>query len=597
MSIKNKIETPVNKLSEFKISQKVSSFKYEPLKNAKSFTVHPYYVKYLNISSEKIENIKPIQNKLVLKDVNILNKLTSVNLPNQKVKSSFGSTNINIPVGLNTPITLDLKYQETIVDEKDFYKKNENNTDSLQSNTHILNNNNLQTNDVVKENTKLFEMGNEIVFYPDINNKKYSNLVEQIVKPTYSEYNSIVTLSEEELKKQELEKQELEKQELEKQELEKQELEKQELEKQRQLEIKKQEAAFVRKIDLELERQELLKVEKENKINELKIHLEYIESLRKNKEDKQKQFGEVPNNNIICSEKSYITSTIISKPVEILNNVKKPGNSLIKPGNSLIKPGNSLIKPGNSLIKPKKIPLVTIIVPMYNVELYIKDCIISLLNQSYGNIEIILVDDYSIDNTKKIADEFGKKYPLKIKVIPNQKNMGTYKSINNGIVNSSGDYITIIGSDDQFTINKVEEQANILTNHLKYVACFCEYKRVHYKTKSVLVKDVGESTIMFRRTIIEKIGYYDSVRFGADSEYRDRIKAVYGKKAMCIINAVLYLALFRPNSLISSGKSIKGSVFRVQYRKNYLNWHTSRKNLYMAYPLEKRPFKVANELL
>ena len=349
-----------------------------------------------------------------------------------------------------------------------------------------------------------------------------------------------------------------------------------ELEKQRQLEIKKQEAAFVRKIDLELERQELLKVEKENKINERKIHLEYIESLRKNKEDKQKQFGEVPNNNIICSEKSYITSTIISKPVEILNNVKKPGNSLIK---------------------PKKIPLVTIIVPMYNVELYIKDCIISLLNQSYGNIEIILVDDCSIDNTKKIADKFGEKYPLKIKVIPNQKNMGTYKSINNGIVNSSGDYITIIGSDDQFTINKVEEQANILTNHLKYVACFCEYKRVHYKTKRVLVKDVGESTIMFRRTIIEKIGYYDSVRFGADSEYRDRINAVYGKKAMCIINAVLYLALFRPNSLISSGKSIKGSVFRVQYRQNYLNWHTRRKNLYMAYPLQKRPFKVANELL
>jgi glycosyltransferase involved in cell wall biosynthesis len=243
------------------------------------------------------------------------------------------------------------------------------------------------------------------------------------------------------------------------------------------------------------------------------------------------------------------------------------------------------------------IPVVTIIVPMYNVELYIKDCILSLLNQSYDNIEIILVDDCSIDNTKKIAEYFYEKYPLKIKVIHNQKNIGTYKSINRGIINSSGEYITIIGSDDQFTINKVKDQVNILKKYLKYVACFCKYKRIHYKTNKVLVKDVGESTIMFRRKIIEKIGYYDSVRFGADSEYRDRIRAVYGKKAMYITNDVLYLALFRPNSLISSGKSIQGSIFRIQYRENYSKWHRYCRKLYMEYPLLKRKFNVSNELL
>ena len=102
---------------------------------------------------------------------------------------------------------------------------------------------------------------------------------------------------------------------------------------------------------------------------------------------------------------------------------------------------------------------------------------------------------------------------------------------------------------------------------------------------------------MFRRKIIEKIGYYDSVRFGADSEYYNRIKVVYGNNAICIINDVLYLALFRPNSLISSRKSNSRSIIRVKYKKNYLNWHKMYKNLYIAYPLKKRPFKVSNELL
>jgi hypothetical protein len=351
-----------------------------------------------------------------------------------------------------------------------------------------------------------------------------------------------------------------------------------ELEKQKQLELERQiQLEFERQIQLEFEKQKQLELEKENKIN-----LEYIEDLKKNKEYKQKQLDIIEFNKI--TEKSYITNTIISKQPEKINKLKN-FDSYLHYCTSTI------------LLKNKVIPLVTIIVPMYNVELYINNCIISLLNQSYDNIEIILVDDCSIDNTKKIADDFGEKYPLKIKVIHNQKNMGTYKSINNGIVISSGEYITIIGADDQFTVNKVEKQVKILISNLNYVACFCEYKRIHYITKKVLLKNVGESTIMFRRKIIEKIGYYDSVRFGADSEYYDRIKAVYGKNRTFIIKNVLYLALYRPNSLISSGISIDGSIFRSDYIKKYSNWHNICKNLYIEYPLQNRPFEVANELL
>ena len=244
-----------------------------------------------------------------------------------------------------------------------------------------------------------------------------------------------------------------------------------------------------------------------------------------------------------------------------------------------------------------EIPKVTIIVPMYNVELYIKECVLSLINQEYLNIEIILVNDCSTDNTRKIINDLMYEYSDKIKIIDNSKNIGTYISINLGIINSTGDYITIIGADDKFTLDKVKKQVKILKNK-KIVACYCQYERRDYITNKLLLKDVGESTIMFKRSILKKIGYYDSVRFGADSEYRDRIRTVYGLKAVQTINKVMYIALFRPNSLTSSGKSKNGSILRKIYKANYTKWHKKKSfNLYIPFPLIKRPFCVPDELL
>ena len=233
---------------------------------------------------------------------------------------------------------------------------------------------------------------------------------------------------------------------------------------------------------------------------------------------------------------------------------------------------------------------------MYNVELYIKKCVMSLINQDYTNIEIILVNDNSSDNTIKISEQLKEDYPNKIKLINNNINVGTYISINNAIVNSIGEYITIIGADDIFTQNKVKEQVQILKNK-KLVACYCKFERRDYKTDNLLMTDVGESTIMFKREIIDKIGYYDSVRFGGDSEYRDRIKKIYSNSAINIIPKVMYIALCRPNSLTTSGITNKRSIFRTIYKKNYTYWHNQNKNLYVSFPLIKRTFTVPKELL
>ena len=87
----------------------------------------------------------------------------------------------------------------------------------------------------------------------------------------------------------------------------------------------------------------------------------------------------------------------------------------------------------------KNKPIISVIVPVYNVEKYIKKGIESLLAQSYQNIEIILVDDGSPDNSPMILDQYTKK-DSRIKVL-HQKNQGVSTARNNGIKMTNGEYI------------------------------------------------------------------------------------------------------------------------------------------------------------
>ena len=90
--------------------------------------------------------------------------------------------------------------------------------------------------------------------------------------------------------------------------------------------------------------------------------------------------------------------------------------------------------------------LISIIVPIYNVEKYLKKCIDSLINQTYKNIEIILVDDESPDNCGRICDEYAR-LDNRIKVI-HQNNSGVGKARENGMDIALGKYLTFVDSDD-----------------------------------------------------------------------------------------------------------------------------------------------------
>lgn len=101
---------------------------------------------------------------------------------------------------------------------------------------------------------------------------------------------------------------------------------------------------------------------------------------------------------------------------------------------------------------------VSIIVPIYNVERYLKQCIESLINQSLSNIEIILVDDGSPDNSGIIADEYVKK-DSRIKVI-HQNNHGLGPARNSGLKIAKGEYVGFVDSDDYVKPNMYKDLYN-----------------------------------------------------------------------------------------------------------------------------------------
>lgn len=103
-------------------------------------------------------------------------------------------------------------------------------------------------------------------------------------------------------------------------------------------------------------------------------------------------------------------------------------------------------------------PLVSLIIPVYNVELYIERCLLSALNQTYQNIELILVDDCGQDNSMTISQQIVKNHPngYKVRIIKQEYNKGPSVARNTGMDSAKGEYIYFLDSDDEITIDCID---------------------------------------------------------------------------------------------------------------------------------------------
>jgi len=141
-------------------------------------------------------------------------------------------------------------------------------------------------------------------------------------------------------------------------------------------------------------------------------------------------------------------------------------------------------------------PKVSIIIPTYNQSQYLEEAMESVLNQTYQNIEIIIVDDGSTDNTSEVVKSFDNK----IIYIP-QKNKGASSARNAGIKKAQGQYVAFLDSDDMWIKNKLEKQIKFIQNNpeigLLGTGCYqmvdinkMIYKKIFPAKNEILQKDL-----------------------------------------------------------------------------------------------------------
>ncbi len=148
---------------------------------------------------------------------------------------------------------------------------------------------------------------------------------------------------------------------------------------------------------------------------------------------------------------------------------------------------------------------VSIIIPIYNSRKHLKECLDSVINQTYKNLEIIIVDDHSTDNSLKLINTYHDK---RIHIIKLSKNQGTSIARNKGVEISTGDYLCFLDSDDYWSLDKIQKQVAFMKkNHYSFIYSNYSYlkgnkkKEVHVP-KSITYEEALKNTTIFTSTVM-----------------------------------------------------------------------------------------------
>lgn len=252
-----------------------------------------------------------------------------------------------------------------------------------------------------------------------------------------------------------------------------------------------------------------------------------------------------------------------------------------------------------------KYPKVSVVVTAFNAGDTIERSVISLLMQNYPDLEVVVCDDMSTDNTWDVLNNIKKQSPKSLKIIRLNVNGGTYLAKNVAIAESSGEIILFQDSDDYSHPERVMAQVLPLIKNEELMATRTKYLRFDPLTKKIVpvagfLAKYGFITLAVRREVFEEIGYFDAVRKAGDDEWFQRLVHFYGKDKICNLDLPLYLAELRSGSLIADMLKFNedGSVDQSSSvpRRDYVRIFSSRfkdksksrawyKNNFKPYPL------------
>ena len=207
--------------------------------------------------------------------------------------------------------------------------------------------------------------------------------------------------------------------------------------------------------------------------------------------------------------------------------------------------------------------LISIIVPIYNVENYLDRCLKSIINQSYKNLEIILVEDASTDHSQEIAEKY-RKIDERIKLLVHQKNAGLSAARNTGLANATGQYIGFVDSDDYIEEDMYQVLYELLEKNDADIS-ICGHKRITEKTVNTTENQKEDIKLYDSEGAIREILVGKTMdNFAWDKLFKKElfklIKFPLGKYTEDI--AIMYLLFHKANRIVETNKKKYNYVIR-----------------------------------
>lgn len=245
-------------------------------------------------------------------------------------------------------------------------------------------------------------------------------------------------------------------------------------------------------------------------------------------------------------------------------------------------------------------PRVSMLMTVYRRTELLDVAVASVLRQTYGDLELLIVDDCSPDDTLAhlycLAEQ-----DSRIRVLEMPDNRGTYAAKNWGLTKATGEYISFMDADDWTHPQRIERQVSVLRARRDAMAVLNSYLRVdaegHIDLRNTVLR-LGLITLLMRREVLERLGYFDPARLGSDSEYYSRLRSAFGDDAVVHDPAPTLFALKSAGTLTGGGedrldwRGARGPW--LKHRLAYQTWHRRMRAQgalpYLPHPLEERPY-------
>jgi glycosyltransferase involved in cell wall biosynthesis len=252
-------------------------------------------------------------------------------------------------------------------------------------------------------------------------------------------------------------------------------------------------------------------------------------------------------------------------------------------------------------------PLVSIILPTYNGKLYIAQSIESCLTQTYENIELIIVDDGSTDETSLIIDYWRNK-DSRIKTIQHKKNVGLPKSLNSGHKVCNGEYLTWTSDDNYYHRYAIQKMLQVLFQNPAIGMVYSDYYVIDAKNQIVGENKVSPiemlseqnvigASFVYRRSVFNKTGYYSNrTIFAEDYDYWLRIAA---HNVVFPIHETLYYYRIHGNTIssqIGKDKVRLAADFALAKNISRLKWLSKEQKIQKLMRIIKSAYLKSNYL-